>query len=383
MPTDTHIDSDSASCRAVAAWLTTVGQAATGTASTINANRQASEGGWRGRAGDGFHDRAGQLTTTGDDLADSARTGSRALDDFAAAVDAVKNTMAQARSIAAAAGLPVTGEMIEDPLAALGRLPARAPPAAVASRQQAADAASAQAAAYAQAAQLAQDARTRYEQAQDQLRSALKGPTDIFDSAGFKWGVRLSLVPPTAAGSLYSAAQKWSARAGQYGEEANALKATIAAGPGPAGNPIDDFIEQQKGFRQASRFGASNDSWLLGLDKKPVVGSMVRGGAKVAPEVGLLGKAAPVLRNVPVLSVGATALGTGLDHAAGRSWGDSAAKNVTQTAVGTGVAVGVGEAAFATLAVAGGPVTLAAVGLGFAASWAIGDHWDDIKGAFS
>ena len=119
---------------------------------------------------------------------------------------------------------------------------------------------------------------------------------------------------------------------------------------------------------------------IAGLDKSPSASKVLAWTAK-APNLydarGLLSKAAPVAKNVPYLSWAATGVGIGLDMEGGRSAADATTKNVTQTAVSTALSVGV-TAGLTALAVAGGPATLVGVGLGFAASWAIGENWDTL-----
>lgn len=387
MPIDTRIDADAVTCRSTALWLRTVGNGAGEAATTVNGARTASEDVWRGQAADAFRSHAGTLCAGGDGVSEQAEAGSRALEEFAAAVDRIKGTMAEAREVAVAAGLAVVGEIIGDPVSPPAPLPgggSASTPEQIAAHGRAAETATSQHAAYHRASTLAGDARMRYGEAQERLRAALHGPTNWLQSSVTKWVYRLALVPPMAAGALKGAEMKWGRLAGEYGEKATAWRTFFATAPA-ADRPgaLREFLQARAREARAERTGASNRRWLLGLDRKPVLGPSILVSAWSPEPEGrnfLTRGVAPALRNVPGISVVATGVGTMMDMGAGRPLGSAAAKNVTQT--GAGIAASFGAAAVAGLMIAGGPATLVGVGAGFAVSWAVGDNWDSIEGWF-
>ncbi|MFC5061942.1 hypothetical protein [Actinomycetospora atypica] len=367
MPIDTTVDAEAGSCRATAAWLDAVSRGAEQTADGVNAARRQSSGAWEGAAGDGFRDRAAQLCADGDEVAGHARDAARAMTDFAGAVDAVEADMARARAIATGAGLPVVGKVIGEPTTLTP------------------DGAAAQQRAFDEADAVATHARSRYVEAQDRLRAALAEPTGLLNTRGFTWTYRGALVPLATGSTLLGAADRWAKVGAHYDDEARRWQQALHVAPAAPGAgsvaPRARYDEARRLAARADAAAASNRRLLLGLQDRPVIGPALH-GARAAPELegatGVLGRAAPVLRSVPYLSLATTGLGIGLDTAAGRSVESATAKNVTQTAASIVTTAGV--AALTGLAIAGGPATLVAVGAGFAVSWAIGDHWDTIEG---
>ncbi|GAA4820555.1 hypothetical protein GCM10023201_02490 [Actinomycetospora corticicola] len=362
MPIDTTIDADAGSCRATAQWLDVVGRNAEDTAAGVDAARRRSADGWEGAAGDAFRDRTGRLCDVGDRVAGDARDAARLLSEYAGDVDAAEAAMARARAIAADAGLPVDGELIGEPTSGTDR-----------HRR-----------AFAAAGTLATDARARYLEAQERLRAGLAPSTDLLNSPQFTWAYRGALVPLATASTLHGVADGWKRVGAHHEEQARQWQRALHVGPAAPGassvNPRARYEEARRLAARADAAAGSNGRLLLGLQDRPVVGRVLE-GARSAPlpdgASGLLGRAAPVLRNVPYLSLGTTALGIGVDVAAGRSVGSATAKNVTQTAAS--IATTAGVLALTGLAVAGGPATLVAIGAGFAVSWAIGDHWDTVE----
>jgi hypothetical protein len=360
VPIDTAIDADAGSCRATAQWLDAVGRSAENTADGVDTARRRSADVWEGDAGDAFRDRTGRWCDVGDRIAADARGAARLLTEYAGDVDAAEADMARARAIAADAGLPVQGELIGEATTDSHRR------------------------AFAAADAVAADARARYLEAQDRLRAGLAGSTDWLNTPQFTWGYRGALVPLATASTLHGVADGWARVGAHYEEQARQWQRALHVGPAAPGassvNPRARHEEARRLAVRADAAAASNNRLLLGLQDRPAVGRVLVGARRAArPDAtsGLLGRAAPVLRNVPYLSLGTTALGIGVDVAAGRSVGSATAKNVTQTAAS--IATTAGVLALTGLAVAGGPATLVAVGAGFAVSWAIGDHWDTVE----
>ncbi|HEX5402337.1 MAG TPA: hypothetical protein VFX16_08555 [Pseudonocardiaceae bacterium] len=119
---DTLVNGNAAACRQAADWL---GRAAAGVdanGSAIGKAQATSESCWQGSAADGFRDHIGNLGTDADQLSASALTVRQALDAFAADLDTVNARIAQARSVASAAGLTLTPTTIEAPGPGPGRV---------------------------------------------------------------------------------------------------------------------------------------------------------------------------------------------------------------------------------------------------------------------
>lgn len=116
MPIDIRVLGDPQSCSDCADSLASL-------AAGVHANRQSfvaavsqSEREWRGEAGDEFRTRIGAMEGGTDVIAAQAGSAARALRSFADGLAAVTTRMRQAVEIATRAGLPVTPEMIGDPI---------------------------------------------------------------------------------------------------------------------------------------------------------------------------------------------------------------------------------------------------------------------------
>lgn len=396
MPIDTHVDADPASCRTTAQWLDGVSRAGETSADEVVGARNDSFDCWSGPAGDAFRDQAGRIGAAGDTTAMQARIGGQALDDFAGSVQGVLDTMARARADAAAAGLPVTGETIGDPVPAPGPLPVPPvgqllPPEQAAAHQQAVDAATAQRAAFDRARQVTDEARVRYTEAQTALVDRMRAPTD--EAVRTVKDVMLVVSSATSTlGALHGAAKAWDEVAARAALQRQALVGLMLA----PGVPLEEVARRAA---QASRdglrargagaanaealrrltVGASETSWgrnaLERLQRFP--------GQSV--ESGVVAKAAPVLARVPYVSLAFAGAGFATDVGAGRSAASAAAKQGTTLAAGAGAtwaATALGTAAVTALgatAVAALPVTLVGVVVGGAVAYAVGAHWDDIE----
>ncbi|MEJ2866353.1 hypothetical protein WCD74_01165 [Actinomycetospora sp. OC33-EN08] len=374
MPIDTHVEADEAACSETSRRLDAVATAGEQSATQVAAARNASNDCWTGEAGEAFRDRMTALGQGGDTVAEQARAGSRALADFSAAVSAVRATMTQARADAAAAGLPVTGDVIGDPVPAPLGPPV---PGREAAQLQAEAAAADQRAAFERAQVTVRDARTRLEEAEDRLDAALIAPTAAVRT--FKEVVLVASSVTASLGGLHGAALAWREVAERQARVAATWQTlTLFPDQVPLRTSVGGFLDATRAQQRAAGIAGSNDAWLRGLtgglsETRPgqaALGGVVR---HAADDVGFLSRAQPVLSRVPYLSGAFVGVGIGADVATGRSVESSVAKNVTSFAAGAGTTALVG------LAIAGGPATLLAIGAGIAVSYAIGANWDWIE----
>lgn len=153
-------------CREAAGQVDDVKTAVDEVASTLTSCRSRSVGAWEGGAAASFLMTVGDLVQGCDDIAGTLTDVSSALANFAGALTQVEAAMDEARSIAAAGGCTITGDVIASVDAIEGQLS----PAAV-------DAHEAKVRAYQRALTIAQDARTDETRAHEQLQSALDGAT--------------------------------------------------------------------------------------------------------------------------------------------------------------------------------------------------------------
>jgi uncharacterized protein YukE len=117
---ETRIDGRPADLSAAAAYLTEVlGDGIDQLADRVTRERSAATGGWRGQAADAFADRAAALACSADGVAASARTIGREVQALADVLEGVQAAMAGVRAEARAAGLHVTGTVIQQPAPAL------------------------------------------------------------------------------------------------------------------------------------------------------------------------------------------------------------------------------------------------------------------------
>lgn len=116
MAIDTKIEGDPESVRSASHWLrdslaTGVSDAAT----QIYNARNSADAGWKGPAGDAFSSRMTTGAEKTDELANAATGVAEDIDTFAADLQRAQDDMRTVRQNAAAAGLTVNGEVIEDP----------------------------------------------------------------------------------------------------------------------------------------------------------------------------------------------------------------------------------------------------------------------------
>lgn len=115
MPIDTTVAGDPASLRATAQWLRDLSGRTHDAGTATRGAVTTSESAWTGDAADGFRDRAGRAVGEMDRLAATQWDTAAALDAHAADLDTVRSRMAQVRGVATAAGLPVLADLVCEP----------------------------------------------------------------------------------------------------------------------------------------------------------------------------------------------------------------------------------------------------------------------------
>lgn len=184
MSLDTTLDGDHAGITQAAAGLGALGQGFTSTSSSVGAAGTLSESLWTGSAADAF--RGGMLPVRRaiDEVAGATERANQAMRTFAAELKAVKAKIEQAKSIASAAELEVSGDSIEPPKPPpIPRL-AATPEAATAEADRYAAAQAKyrrQLRAYKQAEALMQEARTQEKEARADLGLAMTAVKTLLD----------------------------------------------------------------------------------------------------------------------------------------------------------------------------------------------------------
>lgn len=124
MSVDTEIQGSPASVESAASWLrTSLAEELEAAGDTCHAVRASAQRSWEGVAGDEFAGIMATASRAADDLEGAAREMARDLEGFAAALRRCQGDMAEVRRTAAAAGLTVSGFLVQHP----GQGPARPP----------------------------------------------------------------------------------------------------------------------------------------------------------------------------------------------------------------------------------------------------------------
>lgn len=112
---NTVVNGNAATCRQAADWLAKADGGIEAGFSAASTTQSRSESCWQGSAADGFRAHVGQVGSDAMQLSLAAGGARQALSAFAADLDTVNARMAQARSVASAAGLTVTQTTIRAP----------------------------------------------------------------------------------------------------------------------------------------------------------------------------------------------------------------------------------------------------------------------------
>jgi uncharacterized protein YukE len=381
---DLRVLGDVQSCRNTAEQLTSLAEGAIQGGTAFHTARSESETLWTGQAGDAFRERLQPLAAGVDDIADHSRTAGQALHQFADDLTTVNARMGQARSIATAAGLRVSGDAILEPEAptpqgpnANGTKPAETPEYTAAIRNY-----QAQQAAYRSAAQTAQEARKIEQNAHGALGEKMSAFEAILKDANDQ---KYFLIASNTTGPLGTAieqADKWGKIAQTRGNQLDMLKRLI----GETDDPYREAVAAraagvfEQTAAQAAHAEEANAKLSLGLKGTRLGDVLAYNANNLLKLDGALGS---VAEKIPVVG-GVIAVGqTIYDSRNAKSPGDvvkNAGADVGGFLAGTAATEGA-LAAAAAVGVAGGPVTLAAVGIGIGVSFGVGEvvnHWGGI-----
>lgn len=334
MPIDTKIEGNPESVRGVAHWLRgSLGTCVADAASMIYNARNAADAGWQGDAGEAFRVKMTDGAKKTDNLATAASDCAQQFDDYAVELQRALADMGRVRETAAAAGLVVRGDIIEDPgppPPSPGPAPSgsAATPEAVAAHNDAATAAASHAnlvEAYNSANHGANAARIVARLAADTLKN-------VWSDVTSKWFVVIGDLANGAAGTLAAKHSSILTKQSKFLSD-DAAKFLERAKTAPAGSPASQIYKDFDASRaaaysadDAAKAAAKTEATagrialkvggafaVAGvvydiMNGKPVEQAVVSGGVGFGASVAagaLIGSAIPV----PVLGTAAGALG--------------------------------------------------------------------------
>ena len=383
-----EVAGDENSCRATATALTTVSQGISNGATAFHTARSESESLWQGQAGDAFRSRLQPIGQSVDNISGQTQTAAQALHTFADSLITVKSRMNQARSMASAAGIPVNGNVIETPGApapvqgptASGGPPPMTPQAAQAmqdfqTRQQA----------YGQIQQTVNEARTIESNAHAALGQQMNAWQTMLKDAESQWVFLAIGTPTSVVGAEVDKADEWGELAETRSNQAKIWQSVADR----LKDPYDiSRTAAQAGVYEAEAskldsLSASASRLTFGL-RGNMVGNFLK--LNMGDITNLSGKLGQIAEKIPVLGAGLAVVQTGWDIGTDpdKSAG-SVLKHVGSDMGGfvAGTAATEGTLALAaTVGLAGGPVTLAAVGIGIGVAYGVGElvnHWPQVQ----
>lgn len=362
-PIDTRPRGNPAECHDVARWFTTTAGNVTDAGSALGQAGRQSQRCWGGDSGTAFRAKMGQARGEVDELAAAFERSGKALEEFATALDEVHTRLDRARTQAVAAGLQVTDGQVVPPVATV---PAAALESGDPAQVQAAREVTARYGAFNEAAHAVADARALERAAHDRLVTATNTPKGVADVVNARNLAFAAIgVAKAASKPLAHETTRWAKASADHGRFSTLAKEYLASDRvnpnGRASTHTMRAIAARSDIEAAA--SRSNSSMLGRVGETPGVG---------------------VLKRVPGVGWGLTAVGVGLDVKAGKPADQAIASGVASQVAGTAAALATPALlALAPAAIAGGPVTLAAVGVGIAVSMGVGylvdNHYDEIK----
>lgn len=374
MSLNIEVAADIAELRELAAWLKSGSEAVHDAGTAVIGARTDAEADWRGQSGAAFQDVMSKARTGIDGVADGMAAARGAISDYTDDMATVKARMDQARHIATEVKLEVTATEIKPPgPAPTAPTPLPADGSATPEQRQAFTAAQsamsehqAKVRGFTEAAHIVAEARAKENAAVKQLANfgneqLKKSPFTFTDIAA-----GLGAVAIKRASKFRGLAAAY----GQYAERALRIamsKPVTDPGFVRAARLNAEFVtRQQKLLDDAVKgFPAKTLDRLPGWAKSSLTRelgdlNLLRGGSTVAR----LGKT--VLGRIPVIGIGITAAGIGLDIAQGKNPAQSIASGVSGLAAGAAVGAAIGGPV--------GVVVGAAVGAGVGY---VVDEWGD------
>ncbi|MGX6510247.1 hypothetical protein [Rhodococcus sp. SJ-2] len=374
MSLDTFVFGEPASCYACADSLATLATSVNDQLKSARDGRTESEYEFKSTAGDEFRLTLDRIIAGTTEAADQIDVIAAALRAFADALVTARARISQAETTASDAGIHVEfGTGIGDPIEVDHNSYDIAPQILRAK----------QIVAYETATGLVAEGRGIEASAHSAFAEALRGPTTILKDAEAQWGWLAAFTVTGYVGTAFSELAKWGPLAESRGANLARLQ-ELAAEAARLGDPYPEATAaravraSQGGADDAARFAAENSRLLGGLGDNKFVQLLGKNVGDFMPD----GSALKSLGSkIPVVGLVLTAGQTGVDVYNAESTGDAVqavAKDVGGFVAGT-VAT---ELILAS--VAGGPVTLLAVGAGIGVAFGVGEaieHWDDISGA--
>ncbi|MDH6282276.1 hypothetical protein [Prescottella agglutinans] len=363
MPIQLRVQGDQAACRECADRLQALTGGVSDHARAFEDARGKSESEFRGTAGDKFRDRVTAMNRGTSQVAESAGSAAAAIRAFADELETAKNRMRQAVDIATAAGLDVqmdlgTPVFIEDPS-----------PIADTGDIDAGMRAAQQRAAFEAAAEMAASGRDAESQAHATLQGILAEVSAAVRDMRAQWywmaGAAVTGYIGTAAGEV----GKWSNIAEISRGQLDKFR-SIAAEAVRGGDPYWETTAT----RAASTFESVTDdaARVVSQNSRLIGGAtdnlLTRGMALPLMQEGT-STVSKIGSKVPVVGVAVLAAQTTVDVINAEDKGDAVlavAKN------SSGFIAGTGATALILASVAGGPATIAAVGVGALVSWGTG-----------
>lgn len=339
MPIDTKIEGNPESVRAVSDWLrSTLQRGVAQVTNRIYDVRNSANGGWHGPAGEAFSGKMDTAAGKTEQFSTVIRSSAEGFDKFAADLRRAQDDMRVVRERAAAAGLTVNGEVIEEPgpaPAAPGAAPsgAAATPEAVSAHVSATKAAedhAAQVAAYQRAQKESDAARHLEKLAADTLVNMKNDVTQ-------KWFIVVGDLTNGAAGALAAKHASILRQQSQHltDEAARFMERARTAPAGTTAASIyDDFDRGRAAAYQADDVAkAASD----------VDGKAAKWGFRAGGALAVAGVAYDIANGKPVdQAVVSGGVGFGASVAAGAAVGTMIPVPVVGTAVGAVVGAGVG-----------------------------------------
>lgn len=383
---NTELLGDPAACRATGEWMQRVSTGTFDAATVLHEVRGRTHECWRGQAATAFEEHIGRGGREADQLSREIERAGRALIAFSEELDTAAARLQQAREVAAAGGLTVTPQGIEPPPTVI--LPAEP---TTPQHFAAVDAHQAQTRAWNEVFQTVGHARGIELAAHERLAAATNVPRSMFESLRSNFGFIATGAALGVAGSLHAENSRFRKLSGQQARDSLRITQYIADRPNlPKGQrTLLQAIRSEVGDRAVKdhRIAGSQARLLGGLDRTPrgrdLLDVIGRSPAHEIKGTSVFARTGRVLAKVPYAGLGVTAWQTTSDIRSGKPADQAIGSAVTSTGVGAGVTGAV--LAYAPLAVAGGPFTLAAVGIGAVTAYGVGymvdHHWDDIADA--
>lgn len=369
---DVNVKSDPASCRELTTWLDDLSTANHDAASAAAKAASSSELSWEGEAADNFREQVSQGASDFDEFIDAIDRVRSGVARFADDIDTVQHRMSQCLQVAHEAGLTVTGTVIHKPQGSAADIA----PQGAGGDMSGLDPNSAEHAAakrklkaWQEIESTADDARRLERTAHRSLSKALEAANTVIaaiTATPLTWVSRGLVFAGSAHGAATTLAQAAESQY-KFADEFRRLAADSTL-PAAAREAHLNKLLTSAGMTAQQ---AQSNARLLANASNTKAGEFVfryltptLGGTKEGGIGRSIGKA------FPVISVGAATVFTGLDIAAGKPVGKAIWTNFGGLGASTAAATGA-EAGLVAAGVTGGPVTVAALGVGFgtATAW--------------